>query len=77
MVHFLDNFHSIQTFKLPNGLKLSSASHMASNLLDFRIFKLFRSLNVKTTGIVWYGFTRMTLFLFAKVALKLKQHRKL
>ena len=31
MVHLLDDFHNIQTIKLPTSLKLSSASHMASN----------------------------------------------
>ena len=78
MVHLLDDFHNIQTIKLPTSLKLSSASHMASNLLDIQNIqlKLFLSLKVKRTGTVWYGFTRMTMFSFAKVALKLKQHRK-
>ena len=32
----LDDFHNIQTIKLPTSLKLSSASHMASNLLDIQ-----------------------------------------
>ena len=36
MVHLLDDFHNIQTIKHPTSLKLSAASHMASNLLDIQ-----------------------------------------
>ena len=36
MVNLIDDFHNIQTIKLPTSLKLSSASHMASNLLDIQ-----------------------------------------
>ena len=36
MVHLLDDFHNIQTIKRPTSVKLSVASHMASNLLDIQ-----------------------------------------
>lgn len=36
MAHLLDDFHNIQTIKRPTSLKLSAASHMASNLLDIQ-----------------------------------------
>ena len=35
MIYFLDDFHNIQTERLPGAnMKLSLATHMASNLLD-------------------------------------------
>lgn len=35
MIYLLDDFHNIQTVRLPGAnMKLSLATHMASNLLD-------------------------------------------
>ena len=34
MVLLLDDFHNIQTVRMPDNLKLSKATHMASALLD-------------------------------------------
>ena len=36
MVNLIDDFHNIQSIKQPTNLKLSAASHMASNLLDIQ-----------------------------------------
>lgn len=36
MIYLLDDFHNIQTVRLPGAnMKLSLATHMASNVLDF------------------------------------------
>ena len=36
MVNLIDDFHNIQSIKQSTNLKLSAASHMASNLLDIQ-----------------------------------------
>lgn len=37
MIYLLDDFHNIQTVRLPGAtMKLSLATHMASNLLDIQ-----------------------------------------
>lgn len=38
MIYLLDDFHNIQTIRLPGAnMKLSLATHMASNLLDIQL----------------------------------------
>ena len=40
MVLLLDDFHNIHTVRMPDNLKLSKATHMASVLLDIQQIRL-------------------------------------